>query len=185
MSHKESPTGITTSSAGVAIRRSLSHCLRPIRRVLLVAIVFSTLLFLASYRSIGIRYDVENKILRYLSLSTEEQTQWHNHQLETLRDGLRQCAWIAESPVSKADITRSNPRAISSAPPVIIQNASLVDGDGTLTYGVSILVDEGTVKEISQHIDPPANAKVINVRGRYVTPGLVDMVFILNVAIPD
>ena len=182
MSRKGLPTGITTSSAGVAI---LSHRSRPLRRVLLVAIVFSTLLFLASYRSIRIRYDVESKILRCLSLSTEEQTQWHDHQLEVLRDGLRQCAWITESPVSKADITRSNPRAIPSAPPVLIQNASLFDGDGTLTYGVSILLDEGIVKEISQYINPPANAKVINVRGRYVSPGLVDMVFILNTAISD
>jgi len=56
----------------------------------------------------------------------------------------------------------------------------LVDGDGTLTLGVSILLDEGVVKEIGEHIDHPKNAKVINVRGRYVTPGLVDMVCFCN-----
>ena len=179
MSHKTSSTASSADSGGVAIRRSLFRS-RFLRRLVFVAIAFPTLLFLAHYHFKGTTYDVENKILRYLSLSTEEQTLWHDHQLEVLRDGLRQCAWIDEKPVSEADIARSNPRAVPSAPPIVIRNASLVNGDGTLTLGVSILLDEGVVKEIGEHIDHPKNAKVINVRGRYVTPGLVDMVCFCN-----
>jgi len=46
--------------------------------------------------------------------------------------------------------------------------------------GLSILLDQGLIAEISDNMDTPEKAKVIDVGGRYVSPGLVDMVCILR-----
>jgi imidazolonepropionase-like amidohydrolase len=61
----------------------------------------------------------------------------------------------------------------------LIKNATLIDGDGSILSGRSLLLSEGTVKVIGDDITAPKNCKVIEVGGRYVSPGLVDMVKIL------
>jgi dihydroorotase-like cyclic amidohydrolase len=71
---------------------------------------------------------------------------------------------------------------VRSALPILIKNATLIDGDGSILSAHSILLSEGIVKEIGEDIKPPENCKVIQAQGRYVSPGLVDMVFFFFVA---
>jgi hypothetical protein len=147
------------------------------RRLILAILV--VIVFLALFHDRSVASDVEENILRYLSLTSEEQVKLHNHQLAALQAGLAQCAAIKSQPVSSADANRRNPRAVQSAPPVLIKNATLIDGDGSILSGRSILLSEGIVKEIGDDITAPENCKVVEVGGRYVSPGLVDMVKIL------
>jgi imidazolonepropionase-like amidohydrolase len=63
----------------------------------------------------------------------------------------------------------------ASAEPILIQNTTVVDGQGKKTQGMSVLVDGGVVKAIGKKVKAPANTQVIPGEGRMVTPGLVDI----------
>ena len=157
---------------------------RPVPRLsrfrrLLPPLFLGAIVFFAFFHDQHLSNNVEETILRYLSLSSEEQLKFHDHRLAALQAGLAQCAAINAPPVSSADANRRNPRAVKSVPPVLIKNATLIDGDGSIFSGRSILLFEGVVKEIGDDITGPGNSKVIDVGGRYVSPGLVDMVRIL------
>jgi hypothetical protein len=141
------------------------------------AISVSALLILALlyYDQRGVA--VEEVILRYLALNNEDQARLHDNQLASLQAGLRQCGQIGQKPVSEFHEDRNNPRAVKAAPPVLIVNATLIDGDGSITKDVSILLSDGIIKQIAHDLEVPENAKVINASGRYVSPGIVDMVY--------
>jgi hypothetical protein len=145
-----------------------------LRRIFL-AIFVVVILFISLHKP-ALKYNVEENIARYLSLTSEEQARLHDHQLALLEAGLRQCASITQQPISVSDAKRTNPRAEKIATPILIRNATLIDGDGSMSSGTSILLSEGVVKEIGSNVDPPKDCKVIDVGGRYVSPGLVDMV---------
>ena len=151
--------------------------LRSARRIIL-ALSVTALLLLTYIRNYQAPYGVENSILRYLSLTSEEQARLHNHKLAALKDGLVKCAKIQQRPVLVTDTTRSNPRAVKNAPPILIRNATLIDGDGSVLSGSSILLADGVVKGVGSELDAPEGAKIIDAGGRYITPGLVDMVWI-------
>jgi hypothetical protein len=120
--------------------------------------------------------DIEESVLRYLSLTTAEQVKLHDSRLASLQAGLKQCALLKETPVAEFDETRTNPRAVVSSQPILIRNATLIDGDGSVVESCSILLSNGIFTRIGHGVDIPEHAKVIDVGGRYVTPGLVDMV---------
>ena len=145
-------------------------------RRLLLAILVAIFIFFSLFRDQSATNEIEESILRYVSLSSEEQARLHNHQLAALRTGLEQCATIKAKPVSTTDVNRVNPRALQSAQPVLIKNATLIDGDGSILTGHSILLKDGVVKEVGLDVIGPENSKVIDVGGRYISPGLLDMV---------
>jgi imidazolonepropionase-like amidohydrolase len=70
----------------------------------------------------------------------------------------------------------SLPLAAQLPPPaVLIKNVTVFDGTGKPPQtGVSILLDNGRIKEIGPKIDAPARAQVIDGSGKYVVPGLFD-----------
>jgi len=165
------------NGGAIPIRRFVSR--RHLRRIV-VAVLLVALYFFVTFSEKSEITSIEDAIQRYLSHNTEEQTRLEENRLKTLAEGLRQCASIKERPISQFDSSRANPRAVKSAPPVVINNASIIDGDGAMRRGLSILLDQGLIAEISDNMDTPEKAKVIDVGGRYVSPGLVDMVCILR-----
>ena len=98
--------------------------------------------------------------------------------------GLQQCHEAA-SPLPQRDAPasdRQNPRwnAVSGQKtPIIIQNATLFDGESILPDFVEILFDAGVIRSIipagSNDSSFPDNAEVVNIHGKHVSPGLVDM----------
>jgi hypothetical protein len=148
---------------------------KSIRRTIL-ALVITAILFIAYIHHKGVTYNVEESILHYLSLTNEEQARLHDHQLASLAAGLKQCININQRPISGSDKKRTNPRAVRSVSPQIIKNATLIDGDGSILAGKSILLSEGVIKQIDHDMDYPKEAKIIDAGGRYISPGLVDMV---------
>lgn len=149
---------------------------RTFRRLASAAIIATILLLLIHFRSNPVDNNVEETILRYLSLSSEEEAKLRAQQLASMQEGLRQCAFISQEPVSMADERRINPRAVTSAPSILLKNATLIDGDGSIVREISILLAEGVIKEIGRELDGLQNVKLIDVGGRYVSPGLIDMV---------
>lgn len=156
-------------------RRIMLSKPRSIRRLIL-AISVTALLLLLLHSPGKERFGIEETVLHYLSLSSEEQQNLHDSQLAALDAGLKQCAYIQEQPRADVNAMRTNPRAVEGTSPVLIRNATLIDGDGSVFRGYSILLSKGVISQIGQELEAPEDAKILDVHGRYVSPGLVDMV---------
>ena len=99
--------------------------------------------------------------------------------LDVYNQGLQQCAQIQQPIYVDAGSSRHNPRAIPGTKPILIKNASLIDGDGTITFRSNVYMEDGIFTRIdSLAVDDLVTSKdllVYDVQGRFVTPGLVDM----------
>ncbi len=58
--------------------------------------------------------------------------------------------------------------------PLLLEGAKVFTGDGDFRDGLSILVEDGKIKAVGADIDVPAGAERLDLRGRWVTPGLID-----------
>lgn len=99
-----------------------------------------------------------------------------------LEDGLSRCAQLSATFEARPDIQRDNPRwsiFAGQKKPVLLHNATLFDGEAFLPTGVDILFGKGIVRSITpmNYSDtvPGENIEILDLHGRYVTPGLVDM----------
>lgn len=57
---------------------------------------------------------------------------------------------------------------------ILIKNGSICNVEGQFEDGLSILIDEGKIKEIGKDLVVPLDAKVIDAEGRVVMPGFID-----------
>jgi imidazolonepropionase-like amidohydrolase len=57
---------------------------------------------------------------------------------------------------------------------VVIINASLVDGARAFARNATVVLRDGRISEIAEDAAPPAGATVIDARGRFLLPGLID-----------
>ncbi len=63
--------------------------------------------------------------------------------------------------------------AALAAPPILIQNATIL----TVTKGTlngSVLIRDGKIAEVGEHIAAPPDAQVIDASGQFVMPGIID-----------
>ena len=61
-----------------------------------------------------------------------------------------------------------------AAPPIVIQNATVLTvTKGTLNSG-SILIRDGKIAEVGEKVNVPADAKVVDASGKFVMPGIID-----------
>ena len=58
---------------------------------------------------------------------------------------------------------------------VLITNVNVWDGTSDETVKADVLVENNLIKQVGQNINVPAGANVIDGKGGYVTPGLIDM----------
>lgn len=56
-----------------------------------------------------------------------------------------------------------------------IKNGTILTGTGETIKQGTLLIQDGKVLEVGQRVDTPANAKLIDATGKYVTPGLIDV----------
>jgi len=59
--------------------------------------------------------------------------------------------------------------------PTLVTNVTILDGEGGRIDGGSVLFAEGKIVGIGKDIAAPAGATVIDGRGKYVTPGVIDV----------
>jgi imidazolonepropionase-like amidohydrolase len=58
--------------------------------------------------------------------------------------------------------------------PIIIRNATVLDGTGKRIDGADVLMRDGRIVAVGPGLDG-ANATTIDAQGRWVTPGLIDV----------
>ncbi|WP_273187596.1 amidohydrolase [Hyphomonas adhaerens] len=58
--------------------------------------------------------------------------------------------------------------------PVLITNATILDGEGAKIEEGSLLLQDGKVSAIGADLEAPEGATVIDASGRWVTPGIID-----------
>jgi hypothetical protein len=99
-------------------------------------------------------------------------------------EGLQECHENAALPAQQADPSsdRQNPRwnpISGQKTPIILQNATLFDGESIVPEFVDIIFDAGVIRSVipsgSNDSSFPHNAEIVNIHGKHVTPGLVDM----------
>jgi len=59
-------------------------------------------------------------------------------------------------------------------PPVLIRNATIIDGGGTGDSGGSILFKDGRIVSVGTSVQAPSDAVVVDGTGKWVTPGVID-----------
>ena len=61
-----------------------------------------------------------------------------------------------------------------AAPPIVIQNATVLTvTKGTLNSG-SILIRDGKIAEVGEKVNVPADAQIVDASGKFVMPGIID-----------
>jgi imidazolonepropionase-like amidohydrolase len=63
----------------------------------------------------------------------------------------------------------------ATAAPVVIRNATILTGTGERLNGADLVIADGRIAAIGANATAPANARVIDANGRWVTPGLIDV----------
>ncbi|KAH7317715.1 hypothetical protein BKA65DRAFT_438774 [Rhexocercosporidium sp. MPI-PUGE-AT-0058] len=129
---------------------------------------------------LGIQFVILPRYVYQLSPSEIRLTQFH---LDALNEGLRKCEADRTPPIeypvttaSSRTNTRWNPQTGQNET-VILRNATLFDGEKIFEHAVDIVFKKGIIESVSdagQSIVIPG-AKVFDLEGKYVTPGLVDM----------
>ena len=73
--------------------------------------------------------------------------------------------------------TAKNDRPLKQiAPKVLIRNVNILDGEGDLLRNTDILLSSGEIERIAVNIKEETNTIVVAGNGRWVTPGLIDLV---------
>jgi imidazolonepropionase-like amidohydrolase len=58
--------------------------------------------------------------------------------------------------------------------PVLIRNATVLDGDGHEYANSDVLFQDAHIVQIGQNLTAPAGAEIVDGTGRFVTPGIID-----------
>jgi imidazolonepropionase-like amidohydrolase len=59
--------------------------------------------------------------------------------------------------------------------PVLIRGATVLTGSGTRLDDTDLLLEDGRVKALGRRLSAPSGARIIEARGRWVTPGIIDV----------
>lgn len=62
-----------------------------------------------------------------------------------------------------------------SSPPVLLKNATVLDGNGKRLEGASVLMANGKIKAVGTNVTAPSDAITVDATGKWVTPGLIDV----------
>ena len=90
----------------------------------------------------------------------------------------------ATSPAPSTPVATAQPTAPTTAFPstyqrmpsraVLIQHATVLTGTGERLEEADVLLADGMVQALGRNLAAPADARIIDARGRWVTPGLID-----------
>jgi imidazolonepropionase-like amidohydrolase len=64
---------------------------------------------------------------------------------------------------------------VPANPPLLIQGATVLTGTGERLEETDVLIANGRVQAVGRGLSAPAGARVLDARGRWVTPGLIDI----------
>lgn len=81
---------------------------------------------------------------------------------------------------AKTSVVRINPNPYPStykpypSAPTLIRGATILDGKGGQIENGEVLLRDGKIVAVGQTVDAPADAVVVDGRGKWVTPGVID-----------
>ncbi|CAG8672321.1 9016_t:CDS:2, partial [Paraglomus brasilianum] len=91
------------------------------------------------------------------------------------REGLGKCmAIMKQRPENTPRMTRHNPRAVPGTKSVLLKNGIILDGVGGVVHG-DLLMKNGIIEKFGKEIDEGEADITIDVRGKFISPGIVDM----------
>ena len=64
---------------------------------------------------------------------------------------------------------------IPTSSPTLIRSATVLTGTGAKLEDTDVLLVDGRIQALGSHLDVPPNSRVIDGRGHWVTPGLIDV----------
>ena len=82
------------------------------------------------------------------------------------------CFYTLSSEETKAYQSTYNPKDSGE---IIIEDARILTGTGKEILKGSILISSNKIKAIGENIQKPLGARVINAKGKWVTPGIIDI----------
>ena len=59
--------------------------------------------------------------------------------------------------------------------PVLIQGATVLTGTGERLDGADVLISNGKIQSVGKGLTAPADARIIDAHGKWVTPGIIDI----------
>src|SRR5688572_19139270 len=62
-----------------------------------------------------------------------------------------------------------------SAPPTLIRDATVLTGTGARLEEADVLLVNGKISAVGRDLQTPAGGRVVEARGKWVTPGLIDV----------
>jgi len=80
----------------------------------------------------------------------------------------------ASKSATSSDFYPSTYRAPQSSP-TLIRNATVLTGTGTRLDNADVLIVDGKIQSVGQNLQAPAGGRVIDGKGHWVTPGLIDV----------
>jgi imidazolonepropionase-like amidohydrolase len=78
------------------------------------------------------------------------------------------------APVSAAAFYPSTYK-VPSSPPTLIRHATVLTGTGMRLENTDVLIVDGKIHAVGAALDAPANSKIVEAQGNWVTPGLIDV----------
>ena len=62
-----------------------------------------------------------------------------------------------------------------ASPPTLIRHATVLTGTGTRLENADVLIVDGKIQAVGTALEAPANSKIVEGQGHWVTPGLIDV----------
>ncbi|TGO87835.1 hypothetical protein BPOR_0200g00040 [Botrytis porri] len=121
---------------------------------------------------------------RYIYQVSPAATKLSDHYISQLKLGYSKCLDLHTLPKEYSHseiVSRKNPRWNSirgQNQTTVLKNATLFDGNALLSEFVDITFENGLIKSVStatRAINYGPNVQIVDLEGKYVTPGLVDM----------
>ncbi|CAG8473141.1 12285_t:CDS:10 [Cetraspora pellucida] len=93
---------------------------------------------------------------------------------EAYRNGVIKCSMIKSNKLDNVYPRTSNPRFVPGTKTIVFKNGMILNGKGENILG-DLILKNGLIHAIGQNLSDEAEAIVIDVKKKYITPGLVDM----------
>ena len=85
----------------------------------------------------------------------------------------------AQEPHTPIDVPLANPFPSTYKPlprqDLLIEDATVFDGIGHRLTRTSVLLQNGKIIKLGAHLEAPSGVRIIDAKGRFVTPGLIDV----------
>ncbi|MFK8053651.1 MAG: amidohydrolase [Woeseiaceae bacterium] len=92
-----------------------------------------------------------------------------------LATALAACGGDGKNGDASSDAAFASHYQVPDTAPLLIRNGTLLDGAGNRLDETDILVVDGKIERIGSSLSAPRDARIVEAKGRFVTPGIIDV----------